>query len=261
MTTLRKPAVAGIFYPNDPGILVESINTYLAENAKTGTVPKAIVVPHAGYMYSGPIAASAYSLLAPARKLITRVILLGPAHRVAFTGIAAHSADAFLTPLGKVSLDRELIRKLVALEYVSINDIAHATEHSLEVHLPFLQIVLDSFTLVPLLIGDCSPNAISKTLDLAWGGAETLIVISSDLSHYHSYADAQRMDRATSVAIETLDAGSIHYDNACGRLPVQGLITSARQHHLQAQLLDLRNSGDTAGPRDQVVGYGAYAFY
>ncbi|MEJ2362552.1 MAG: AmmeMemoRadiSam system protein B [Gammaproteobacteria bacterium] len=256
---IRRPAVAGMFYPADPAELEQMVDTMLAE-AETidSPPPKAIIVPHAGYVYSGPIAATAYRRIKAMASQITRVILLGPSHRVPFYGIAASSATEFATPLGLIRLDRKLIDHLVETQQVKLLDEAHIMEHSLEVHLPFLQKTLGNFALVPLVVGDARPEEVARVIETCWGGDETLIVISSDLSHYHDYATAQKMDRATSHAIEELEPESIHYDDACGRNPVNGLLQLARQKHLHAQTVDLRNSGDTAGPRDQVVGYGAY---
>jgi len=260
MTKLRNPAVAGIFYPQDPRELRTMLADYLSAACAVGSVPKAMIVPHAGYVYSGPIAASAYARLKPARGQITRVVLLGPAHRVGFDGMALSSADYFMTPLGQIAVDRASIEKILPLASVRVMDQAHAQEHSLEVHLPFLQEVLGEFKLVPLVVGDATPEQVAQVLDALWGGPETLIVISSDLSHYHDYKTAQKLDLATSRAIEQLRVEDIEYDHACGRNPVNGLLYVARQRSLKAKTIDLRNSGDTAGSQDRVVGYGAYIF-
>lgn len=264
MTNVRPPAVAGLFYPGEAATLRASVVECLATAPTSGQTssptPKAIIAPHAGYVYSGPIAAAAYARIAPSRDTITRVALLGPAHRVAFEGLAVSDADAFATPLGRVPLDREAIERIATLPQVRTLDAAHASEHSLEVHLPFLQEVLGDFRLVPLVVGDATADEVGEVLDALWGGPETLIVISSDLSHYHDYDAARRLDRATSRAIETLRPQDIGYDQACGRIPVNGLLTVAKRRGLHATTLDLRNSGDTAGPRDRVVGYGAWAF-
>ena len=259
---IRQPAVAGMFYPGDKTELHLSLKTYIQEAVQKQTepqaVPKAIIVPHAGYIYSGPVAASAYARLLPAKDQIHRVVLLGPSHRVPFRGLASSSATHFVTPLGQIPLDRQLIEQLETFPQVTQLDQAHAQEHSLEVHLPFLQEILSDFTLVPLVVGDTQPEDVAEVLEAVWDGPETLIVISSDLSHYHDYATAQKMDQATSRAIEALQPEAIHYDDACGRNPVNGLLALARRKGLHATTVDLRNSGDTAGPRDQVVGYGAY---
>jgi AmmeMemoRadiSam system protein B len=237
------------------------VDGYLAEATAEDTPPKALIAPHAGYIYSGPIAASAYATLAPAHATITRVVLLGPAHRVRVRGLAASSAAQFETPLGAIDLDRDAIELALTLPQVKLMDEAHVLEHSLEVQLPFLQEVLDRFSLAPFVVGDAGADEVAEVLDLLWGGPETLIVISSDLSHYHDYATARRLDAATTLAIESLRPQDIGYDQACGRIPVNGLLALARRRGLHAQTLDLRNSGDTAGPRDQVVGYGAYVFH
>ncbi|UCE89729.1 MAG: AmmeMemoRadiSam system protein B [Pseudomonadota bacterium] len=259
---VRRPAVAGMFYPDNPAELRAMVDGFLSQvHPAAGPVPKALIAPHAGYVYSGPIAASAYAQLAAARGTITRVVLLGPSHRVGFEGLATSGASHFASPLGLVPLDRAAIDTLADLAQVRQMDQAHALEHSLEVHLPFLQAVLARFSLVPLVVGDATPAQVSGVLERLWGGDETLIVISSDLSHYHDYATAQRMDRATTDAIEALRPEAIHYESACGRNPVNGLLHLARAHGLTATTVDLRNSGDTAGPRDQVVGYGAYLFH
>ena len=273
MASVRKPAVAGLFYPDEARALRAALGGYLKAApadvhgssaagggipGATGAPPKAIIVPHAGYVYSGPVAATAYARLAAARGTVRRVVLLGPAHRVGFHGLALPDAARFSTPLGEIPLDRDALAQLRALPQVQVLDAAHAREHSLEVHLPFLQEVLGEFRLVPLVVGEASPEEVGEVLDLLWGGPETLIVVSSDLSHYHDYETARRMDRATSRAIEQLRYEDIGADDACGRVPVSGLLYVARRRGLRARIVDLRNSGDTAGPRDRVVGYGAY---
>lgn len=260
MDNIRKPAVSGMFYPDDANELHHLVSGFIDQANADDTVPKAIIAPHAGYIYSGPIAASAYARIIKARDTITRVILLGPAHRVGFYGLAMSQADSFLTPLGEVTIDKQAQSRIADLPQVKFMDEAHAMEHSLEVQLPFLQEILGEFTLVPLVVGDSNPEQVAEVLDSLWGGDETLIVISSDLSHYHDYQTAQRMDRATSDAIEHLSPEKIGFDDACGRNPVNGLLTVAKRRGLHATTIDLRNSGDTAGPRDQVVGYGAYIF-
>lgn len=258
---IRPPAVAGRFYPADPVALRQLITDLLAQAPPaTGPAPKALIAPHAGYLYSGPIAASAYAQLIPARDQIKRIVLFGPSHYVALTGLAATSAEAFATPLGIVPVDLEAVRKVRLLSQVRELDEAHAREHSLEVQLPFLQFVLGDFKLVPLAVGDATPEDISQVLDALWGGPETRFVVSSDLSHYYDFKTARRLDRATAKAIETLKPAGIGEERACGRMPIRGLLESARRHGLRARTVDLRNSGDTAGPRDRVVGYGAFVF-
>ncbi len=260
MNNIRPPAVSGYFYPDDPEALQQSVLQYLAQAHVSVPVPKAIIAPHAGYIYSGPVAASAYACLTPAHNRIHRVILLGPAHRIYLRGLALSTSDAFESPLGCVELDQEMMRKLIKLPQVQVMDAAHAAEHSLEVHLPFLQTVLDYFTLVPLVVGEAAPHEVSEVLKVLWGGPETLIVISSDLSHYHDYDTAKQIDGSTSQAIETLRYEDIGSKQACGCVPVSGLLYLAGELGLNATTLDLRNSGDTAGSHDRVVGYGAYAF-
>ncbi len=258
---VRPAAVAGLFYEGDPAALRASIEGYLrAAGAPPGPAPKALIVPHAGYVYSGAVAARAYAQLAPLRGRVRRVVLLGPAHRVALRGLAAPGARAFATPLGVVPLDTESLALLDDLPQVLRSDEAHALEHSLEVQLPFLQAVLGDFALLPLVVGDASAEAVAEVLERVWGGDETLLVISSDLSHYLDYESARRLDAETCRAIEALRPEALGRDSACGRVPVRGLLLAARRHGLAPRTLDLRSSGDTAGDRRRVVGYGAWSF-
>jgi len=257
-SNIRPAAVAGMFYPGEKHELQRQVQQFLAEVSVKAPQPKAMIQPHAGYIYSGPVAATAYSQLQQHAETITRVILLGPDHRVGFRGIAAPSADYFETPLGIVPLDQESIRSLVG---VDLFDAAHQQEHSLEVQLPFLQQVLGDFSLVPLVIGSVESGEVAAVLRQLWGGDETLIVVSSDLSHYHDYESARRIDAATTQAIEHFDSSSIGSNDACGYQGVRGLLQVAAEKGLQERTLDVRNSGDTAGPRNQVVGYGSYIFY
>ena len=258
ITQVREPAVAGYFYPADPGELRAVINEMLDKvPVRTGPAPKALIVPHAGYIYSGPVAATAYSSLYPYRDQYTRVLMLGPGHRVAFQGLASSGAELFRTPLGDVPLDRAAIDAL-NLPGVNLGDAMHRSEHSLEVHLPFLQIVIGSFALVPLVVGDTAPETVAKVIDALWGGPETLIIVSSDLSHYLNYDEARTRDQATCKAIESMDAHRIGHGDACGATPVGGLLIAAKNRGMHVTTLDLRNSGDTAGGKDQVVGYGSW---
>ncbi len=261
MTAVRPPAVAGFFYPADAETLSHDVDGYLSARPVTmESAPKAIIVPHAGYVYSAAVAAPAYAQLRQAANRIRRVVLLGPGHRVAIPGVAAPTADAFQTPLGTVPLDRPSIDAIAGLPYVELRDDAHREEHCLEVQLPFLQRVLGDFTLVPLVVGGASPEQLADLLDRLWGGQETLIVISSDLSHYHDYDTAQDLDGKAAKAIESLSPDALSADQACGRLPIAGMLLSAQRHNLSVDRLDLCNSGDTGGPRDRVVGYGSWAF-
>ena len=257
--SIRKPAVAGLFYASDASQLSENIRQLMSSARHYDLIPKALIVPHAGYMYSGAIAATGYAALSPMRDVIKRVILLGPTHRVAVRGLALPGADYFDTPLGPVKVDDDAVRAIADLPQVTTSVEAHALEHSLEVHLPFLIQVLSDFTVLPLAVGMASAEEVAEVLDCIWGGDETLIVISSDLSHYLPYATAQEVDSATVQSILELKQPIAH-DHACGGTPISGLIRAAQRHHLKPYLLDLRNSCDTAGSRDQVVGYTAIAF-
>lgn len=263
MSDIRAAAVAGMFYPGAPHALRAEVDERLervrAASSHRSRAPKAVIVPHAGYVYSGGIAASAYARLEAARDTIRRVVLMGPAHRVAVRGLALPSVDAFATPLGAIPIDRDGVERARSLPQVCISDAAHALEHSLEVQLPFLQVALGHFGLVPFAVGDATPSEAAQVLDLLWGGPETLIVVSSDLSHYHRYADAQRIDRATVDAIGALSP-TLDHEQACGATPVNGLLLAARRRAMRPELLDLRNSGDTAGDKARVVGYAAFAF-
>jgi AmmeMemoRadiSam system protein B len=261
-SSVRAPAVAGTFYPGESRELAQSLAQMLDNAAGTGAraAPKALIAPHAGYIYSGPVAASVYALLVPARRTITRVVLLGPTHRVAVRGLALPGCQGFATPLGTVEIDAAAVGILSKMPQVTVSTDAHALEHSLEVHVPFLQTVLERFTLVPLAVGQATAQEVADVLDALWGGAETLIVVSSDLSHYLSYADAQAVDRATAKSILGL-ATDISHEQACGATPVIGLTHVAKRRALTPELIDLRNSGDTAGDKNRVVGYGSFAFY
>ena len=261
MGVVRHAAVAGQFYQNDAVNLRSTIETYLAD-VSTGFIgiPKALIAPHAGFIYSGPIAASAYATLQPIRYKINRVILLGPCHRVAVQGLALSEADAFETPLGEIQTDIDAISQIIDLPQVQVFEATHAHEHSLEVHLPFLQVMLDDFKLVPLVVGQSTPEDVAEVLDMLWGDEETLVVISSDLSHYLEYQNACDLDQKTCQAIENKDLLSIDKDGACGHYPIGGLLKVAKRRGMSVTTLDVRNSGDTAGPKDRVVGYGSWVF-
>jgi AmmeMemoRadiSam system protein B len=257
MQTIRSAAVAGYFYPSDPGRLQQTLSGLLRAAPETGPLAKALIAPHAGYVYSGAVAATAYANLA--RRRITRVVMIGPSHRIPFAGLALPGADAFETPLGRVEVDAAAVARIAALPQVVTLPEAHAMEHSLEVQLPFLQQLLGDFKLLPLVAGRAPPAAVAEVLEQLWGGEETVIVISSDLSHYHDYQSAREIDAATTEAIETLRFEAIGPEQACGCVGVNGLLSLARSRGLTARTLSVANSGDTAGPRDRVVGYGAYA--
>lgn len=261
MGSIKPPAVAGLFYPDNPDELRSQVSNFL-QQGQAGRVerPKALIAPHAGYIYSGATAGHAYAQLKSIADSITDVVILAPSHHLAFPGIGYCSATQFQTPLGYLMVNQQAISLISNLPQVHQVDEAFEKEHSLEVQLPFLQMTLGDFQITPLLVSDAKSTEVAEVLEQLWGGDETLIVISSDLSHYLDYKSAQQVDREATRAIEQLEPGRLDYHHACGRTPVSGLLIAARHHHLNATTLDLRNSGDTAGPRNQVVGYGAYAF-
>ena len=259
-TRFRPAAVAGAFYPDSPDRLGREIAVMLADAAcPSGDRPKAILVPHAGYVYSGRVAASAFALLTSQENPIRRVLLLGPTHHVAVRGLALPECEAFLTPLGAVPVDPLATDTIRDLPQIVRSDPAHRQEHSLEVEIPFLQVVLGEFSLLPIVVGEVSPDAVAETLDRLWGGPETLIVVSSDLSHYLSHEDARQIDAETARQIGRLDP-TIKLCQACGATPVNGLLLAAKKRGLRVRRLDLCNSGDTTGDPRRVVGYGAFAF-
>lgn len=261
MASIRNAAVAGLFYPGEPGTLSAEVDDLLAgtgEPAPRLGFPKALIVPHAGYVYSGPVAARAYDELAAARGTVRRVVLLGPVHRVPVRGLAVPTAHAFATPLGSVPVDREALAALRDLPQVVQSDAAHQLEHALEVQLPFLQKQLGEFSLVPFAVGAASVQEVAEVIERLWGGRETLVVLSTDLSHYHPYDAARRIDGATLSRIAQFAADLDHHE-ACGATPLNGLLALARGKQLAIRLLDACNSGDTAGGKDRVVGYSAFA--
>jgi MEMO1 family protein len=257
----RPPAVAGMFYSDKPQELATAVRSYVAEATppELKTPPKAVVAPHAGYIYSGPIAGTAYAALAARGKDVERVVLIGPSHRVAFPGLAASGAAAFETPLGPMQVDREAVARVTGEGWAREFERAHESEHSLEVQLPFLKQVCPNARIVPLLAGDYEWRPVERALDLLWGGDETVIIVSSDLSHYHDYATAQNLDADTAKTLERLGAGQVDHEQACGATCINGLLSVVASKGLGCTTLDLRNSGDTAGPRNRVVGYGAFA--
>jgi AmmeMemoRadiSam system protein B len=259
---MRPPAVAGMFYPADPvelRNLVRECFTDAVAPAPDAPTPSALVVPHAGLIYSGPIAASAYLRLAAMRSTVRRVVLLGPSHRVPLRGIGLTSATVWRTPLGAVEIDHRDDDQLLELPFVAVRDDAHAPEHSLEVQLPFLQVALDEITLLPLIVGDADADEVTEVLDAVWHDPDTVVVVSTDLSHYHRYADAVQLDGRTAAAIVSRRDRDIADLDACGARPLRGLLRTAVRRGLEVEQLDLRNSGDTAGDRQRVVGYGAFA--
>lgn len=257
----RSPAVAGLFYPDDPSQLRDAVSEYLAQApAAAAEPPKALIVPHAGYIYSGGIAGAAYAQIAHRSSRIRRVVLIGPSHRVYLRGLAVPAAEAFRTPLGVVPIDRELKSRALAHAQVVETDEPHAPEHSLEVQLPFLQMLLDDFSLLPLALGSVSPPAVARVLADVWGNEETLVLVSSDLSHYLSYEAARETDASTVDAILRYDT-NLTGEQACGCTGINGLSYVARQRGLSIAEIARCNSGDTAGDRYRVVGYGAFRLH
>lgn len=259
MPTIRPSAVAGTFYPADASSLKHTVQRFLTEARSFDLTPKALIVPHAGYIYSGAIAAAAYATLKSAASQIRRVILLGPTHRIPVQGLALPGSDAFDTPLGRVMIDRDAALAAAQLPQVYTSIAAHAQEHSLEVQLPFLQTLLTDFTLLPLVVGNATSDEVAEVINTLWGGKETLIVISSDLSHYLPYRSAQHGDKGTVQAILNFQH-PISHERACGGTPISGLLVAAKKNHLVPHLLEICNSGDTAGTKERVVGYTAMAF-
>jgi MEMO1 family protein len=259
MLTIRPARVAGRFYPGDPVLLRREVDRLLSAVVvpPEEPMPKALIVPHAGYVYSGPVAASGYARLLRAGGTLDRVVLLGPSHHVAFQGLALPESDAFETPLGIVDLD---LQALARIPQVPRSEAIHRPEHSLEVHLPFLQRVAPRAKLVPLAVGKASPFQVAEVVEALWGGPETVIVVSSDLSHYLPYRECRAMDEGTARQILRLDT-ALTPECACGAAPVAGFLEAARRKRIHPVMLDLRNSGDTAGGREEVVGYGAFAFF
>ncbi len=269
MTIIRPPAVAGTFYPNDADILRSEIDglmdAALHSDAVSGDVsPKAIIVPHAGLMFSGSLAALGFATVRALKDTIKRIVIIGPAHRMAFQGIALARADQFATPLGNMRCDLPALQKALALPHVQMLDDAHTLEHGLEIELPFIQRLFGEdadIGIVPLLVSRCSPRQVHEVIEKLWGGPETLIVISSDLSHFHDYDTAKKMDNRTRAMIENFDAENIDTNDACGALPVAGMLIAARNRGMKIKTLGMRNSGDVTGDKSRVVGYGAWAVY
>lgn len=267
MNSVRAPAVSGTFYPSNRTVLRQTVNKYLEtavspslSQKQSSKIPKAIIAPHAGYIYSGAIAGVAYQRLQGRSEHIKRVVLIGPAHTMRIRGLATVSVDALVTPLGEVEVDKEVLEQIRPFPQLQTNDAVHAQEHGLEVHLPFLQMILQEFKVVPLVVGESSGAEVAEVLNALWGAKETLIIVSSDLSHFYDYKTAVKRDTQTAASILNLEPEKLKQESACGRLPIQGLLIQAKQKGLSVHLLDLKNSGDTAGNKDRVVGYGAFVF-
>lgn len=262
VATIRPAAVAGFFYPKEPAVLASEITEFLdqaGEDRLTPGFPKVVIVPHAGYIYSGAVAGHAYDLLRPARGVVKRVVLLGPCHRVAVNGLALPGVDFFDTPLGRIPVDAAALALLQGVPQVTTFPVTHAHEHAIEVQLPFLQQVLGNFSIVPFVVGRVGAAQVAEVIEKLWGGDETLIVISSDMSHYHPYENARAIDEGTAKAILDLNLG-INHEQACGATPISGALLVAKRRGLKPRLLDAKNSGDTAGGRDRVVGYASFSF-
>lgn len=257
--TIRPAAVAGLFYPAEPQNLAATVESLLDRTTRPAHPPKALIVPHAGYAYSGPVAGRAYGTIADAARPLRRIVLIGPSHREWFRGVAVPVAQAFATPLGIVPID-SAVDELRRVDVIVASDVPHALEHSLEVQLPFLQRLAPAAAIVPLLVGDASPGEVERVLDALWDEPDTLVIVSSDLSHYHPYDIARKIDAATAQSI-LQGREDLSGEQACGCIAVDGLARIRRNRRLRADLLDLRNSGDTAGDRHRVVGYGAFGFY
>jgi len=255
---VRPPVAAGSFYPADPVVLRRVIARFLQEANQTGPVPKGLIGPHAGYPYSGAVAASGYALLEPIRHRIKRVVLMGPTHWVPFHGLALSGADAFATPLGTIRIDPAVNESLLSWAQVQVLDAAHRQEHSLEVHLPMLQMSLDDFSLVPIVVGQASAEDVAEVIGPLWDDDQSLLVVSSDLSHYHDWRTARAIDSQTSRFIEHRQWQKLDGERACGFRGIRGLLRFADGRNLQVKTIDLRNSGDTQGGKDRVVGYGCY---
>ena len=255
--TIRQPAVAGTFYPDSASALNTFVTEMLNDSPVRDLSPKVLVVPHAGYIYSGPVAASAYRLLEGMKDTVRRVVLLGPAHRVHLEGMALPDCDAFSTPLGDIPLDTQAMNGLLKFGQIQTSNTPHAMEHSLEVQCPFLQMCLNDFKLIPMVVGDVTPMAVAEVLEYLWGDEETLIIISSDLSHFHNYDEATYRDNLTVKAIEQLSS-NLTGGQACGCHPLNGMLKVAEHRGMEVITLDVRNSGDTAGDKDRVVGYGSF---
>jgi len=267
MTVIRPAAIAGTFYPADANELRTTIANLMASaatHAPRESAPKAIIVPHAGLVFSGAIAADGFATLLPATRTIKRLVIIGPAHRMAFQGIAVADATAFATPLGNVAVDEAAINSVLTLPQVQRLNAAHVQEHGLEIELPFIQHIFDNqpdVTIVPLLVSRCAAHQVEEVVEKLWGGPETLIVISSDLSHFHDDATARQMDDRTRQLIENFRAEELGFDDACGCLPIVGLLRAARKRGMDVKTLSLQNSSIASGDTSRVVGYGAWAFY
>ena len=254
----KKADVAGLFYPAEPKELREMIEVFISNAKVAQNLTRAIIAPHAGYVYSGPIAGSAYRALYSSKETIKNVVIMSPSHNISFDGVATHSADSFSTPLGDLHVNKEIKETISNLPFVKELDNAFIREHALEVHLPFIQHTLPQAKIVPLIVGHTYPEEIQMLLETLWPDPTNAFVISSDLSHFLSYVQAQKIDSLTAKQIEKLLYKEIHHEQCCGFFPLRGLLKFAKEHGLKITALDLRNSADTAGDKGRVVGYGSF---
>ncbi|MDH5719900.1 MAG: AmmeMemoRadiSam system protein B [Spirochaetia bacterium] len=261
MNGARQPAVAGIFYPGVPDELKNAINGYCEKSEEIKKIPKAVISPHAGYMYSGVVAAQGYSFLKNNKNLYKKIFIIGPSHRHSFYGIALHSAEKFATPLGEVPVDQDIKKELLKYSEVSIEDKAHSAEHSVEVQIPFLQYFLEDFKIIPMVTGGLKNNEVSKIIKAFWKEKDVFFIVSSDLSHYLKYDETQKKDNETSLFIENFESEKITSDRACGAAAIRGLLTGSKEYASEIKTVKLLNSGDTSGDKKNVVGYGAYHIY
>ncbi len=257
----KKADVAGLFYPSEPEELKSMLETFVNTAKSVNNLTRAVIAPHAGYVYSGPIAGSAYKALYSSKENIKNVIILSPSHNCSFDGVATHSAQAFSTPLGDIEVNQELKEKIASLPFIKELDEAFIREHALEVHLPFIQYVLPHAKILPLVVGQTYPEEIQMLIETLWNDPSNAFVISTDLSHFLSYMQAQKLDSLTAKQFERKLFQEIHHEQCCGYFPVRGMLKFAKEHGLKISTLDLRNSADTAGDKGRVVGYGSFMIH
>jgi len=258
---LRIPAHAGQYYPADAGFLEKVVDEYLTDGGTVSEIPKAVIAPHAGFIHSGRIAGKAFAVWKAQEVRARRVVLIGPSHYYDFPGIALPDSTRFQTPLGEVQVDPaadDLKRKF---RYVRVFEAAHYPEHALEVLLPFLQRAVPGAKIVPLITGRTEMSQVSAVIEEIWGGADTLLVISSDLSHNHPYEIAQKVDRQTARAIVEFDFSRLTADQACAYQAMRGFLKAAIRKEMRCSLLELRNSADASGDMSLVTGFGAFHFF
>ena len=262
MEKIKQADVAGMFYPGEEASLRQMVDGFIQKALSFDLRPRAIIAPHAGYIYSGSIAGTAYKTIAAVRDQIENVIIMSPAHRFYLRGIALHMADAFATPLGNIPVNIGIVKKIKQFSSVQWEERSFIQEHGLETHLPFIQRAFKpGIKIVPMIVGECQESEVAEILESVWEDPRNFVIISSDLSHFHSYADAKKLDRNTVDLIQNLDSQSLDTEFACGHYPICGLLNLARNRKLKIKALDIRSSGDTAGSKESVVGYGSFAVY